>query len=43
MAPAQDGLATAGDSVPTARAFVRSLNVLLKFARLYGLQRWRRG
>lgn len=41
MAPAPDGLLTAGDSVPTARAFVRSLNVLLKFARLYGLQHTR--
>ena len=41
MAPAPDGLLTAGDSVPIARAFVRSLNVLLKFARLYGLQHTR--
>lgn len=41
MAPAPDRLLTAGDSVPTARAFVRSLNVLLKFARLYGLQHTR--
>jgi hypothetical protein len=28
-------------SVPSARAFVRSLNVLLKFARLYGLEHTR--
>ncbi|HXU47964.1 MAG TPA: PilZ domain-containing protein [Candidatus Binatia bacterium] len=41
MAPAPDGLLTAGDSVPIARAFVRSLNVLLKFARLYGLHHTR--
>ncbi|HVB85147.1 MAG TPA: hypothetical protein VNK23_00575 [Candidatus Dormibacteraeota bacterium] len=27
----------AGESIPNARAFVRSLNVLLKFSRLYGL------
>ncbi|MGH9718412.1 MAG: PilZ domain-containing protein [Candidatus Acidiferrales bacterium] len=26
-----------GESIPNARAFVRSLNVLLKFSRLYGL------
>lgn len=27
-----------GESIPNARAFVRSLNVLLKFSRLYGLE-----
>ncbi len=42
MAPVPDGLALAGESpIPTARAFVRSLNVLLKFARLYGLEHTR--
>ena len=42
MAPVPDGLTVAGESpIPTARAFVRSLNVLLKFARLYGLEHTR--
>ncbi|HXA56504.1 MAG TPA: PilZ domain-containing protein [Candidatus Acidoferrum sp.] len=42
MPPAPEGLTLTGDSaVPTARAFVRSLNVLLKFARLYGLEHTR--
>ncbi len=31
----------ANPAVPSARAFVRSLNVLLKFARLYGLEHTR--
>jgi hypothetical protein len=39
MTPVPDGFTLTRDSaVPTARAFVRSLNVLLKFARLYGLE-----
>lgn len=38
MAPVSDSLAITGDSIPSARAFVRSLNVLLKFSRLYGLE-----
>lgn len=42
MAPVSDSLASTGESsVFTARAFVRSLNVLLKFARLYGLEHTR--
>jgi len=42
MPPAHEGLTLTGDSaVPTARGFVRSLNVLLKFARLYGLEHTR--
>jgi hypothetical protein len=40
MAPVPDNF-TVTDSVPTARAFVRSLNVLLKFSRLYGLEHTR--
>ncbi|MGH9686838.1 MAG: PilZ domain-containing protein [Candidatus Acidiferrales bacterium] len=39
MAPFQSELTLPGEStIPNARAFVRSLNVLLKFARLYGLE-----
>ncbi|HTZ74260.1 MAG TPA: PilZ domain-containing protein [Candidatus Aquilonibacter sp.] len=42
MALVPDGLIVAGEPpIPTARAFVRSLNVLLKFARLYGLEHTR--
>ena len=42
MTPVPDGLIVSRDSaVPTARAFVRSLNVLLKFSRLYGLEHTR--
>jgi len=42
MAPLTEGVAVSGSpSVPSARAFVRSLNVLLKFARLYGLEHTR--
>jgi hypothetical protein len=42
MAPLPESLTVAsGTSVPTARGFVRSLNVLLKFARLYGLEHTR--
>ena len=42
MALVSDSLASAGESsVLTARAFVRSLNVLLKFSRLYGLEHTR--
>ena len=39
MSPLQGEVATSGSSViPNAKAFVRSLNVLLKYARLYGLE-----
>jgi len=38
MVPFQSELTVAGESIPNARAFVRSLNVLLKFSRLYGLE-----
>jgi hypothetical protein len=42
MAPLSHEVAAPGQSsVPNARAFVRSLNVLLKFARLYGLEHTR--
>jgi hypothetical protein len=42
MALVPDGLTVSGaSSVPAARSFVRSLNVLLKFARLYGLEHTR--
>src|SRR5271165_483765 len=38
MAPLSSELTVPSEStVPSARAFVRSLNVLLKYARLYGL------
>lgn len=36
-----DNLTITGEFIPTARAFVRSLNVLLKFSRLYGLEHTR--
>jgi PilZ domain len=39
MAPLPVGLTVAGETgIPAARAFVRSLNVLFKYARLYGLE-----
>jgi len=38
MSPIQSELTVASESIPNARAFVRSLNVLLKFSRLYGLE-----
>src|SRR5271156_613462 len=39
MAPVQREVTAAiSPAIPTAKAFVRSLNVLLKYARLYGLQ-----
>jgi hypothetical protein len=42
MAPLSRELIMPGDSTaPNARAFVRSLNVLLKFTRLYGLEHTR--
>jgi hypothetical protein len=42
MAPLSRELIVPGDSTaPNARAFVRSLNVLLKFTRLYGLEHTR--
>ena len=42
MARVSDSLVSSGESsVLTARAFVRSLNVLLKFSRLYGLEHTR--
>lgn len=41
MAPVSHDFAVTGDSIPTARAFVRSLNVLFKFSRLYGLEHTR--
>jgi hypothetical protein len=41
MAPAPDELMITGECIPTARAFVRSLNVLLKYSRLYGLEHTR--
>jgi PilZ domain len=36
--PASGSPVTTQTAIPNARAFVRSLNVLLKFARLYGLE-----
>jgi hypothetical protein len=42
MPPPPSELTVASESIiPNARAFVRSLNVLLKFARLYGLEHTR--
>jgi hypothetical protein len=42
MSPPPSELTVASESIiPNARAFVRSLNVLLKFARLYGLEHTR--
>ena len=39
MLPASRELTVHGEpTIPNARAFVRSLNVLLKYARLYGLE-----
>ena len=42
MSPDPGGMSVSSESAaPNARAFVRSLNVLLKFARLYGLEHTR--
>src|SRR6202162_1643374 len=42
MSPPPSELTVASESIiPNARAFVRSLNVLLKFSRLYGLEHTR--
>jgi len=42
MAPVSSELTVSSEStIPNARAFVRSLNVLLKYARLYGLEHTR--
>lgn len=42
MAPLPRGISVSNEpTVPNARAFVRSLNVLLKFSRLYGLEHTR--
>src|SRR5690348_3209000 len=41
MQPISHGPAVGSDATSSARAFVRSLNVLLKFARLYGLEHTR--
>ena len=39
MAPVQREVTAAiSPAIPNAKAFVRSLNVLLKYSRLYGLQ-----
>src|SRR5271155_3437003 len=42
MSPPSSELTVSSESIiPNARAFVRSLNVLLKFSRLYGLEHTR--
>jgi PilZ domain len=42
MAPLPEGIAVSSETgLPAARAFVRGLNVLFKFARLYGLEHTR--
>ena len=41
MAPLSRELTVSDSTIPNARTFVRSLNVLLKYSRLYGLEHTR--